>query len=292
MTRATNRKQGVYEQQRIQAATQMTGSTPIRLIATDIDGTLLDSDNQLPAANRRALERALAQGVQLVLATARKQTTAFAVADALGLPCACIAHNGARMWDWEQRELRHLVVDLKLAREIARFADQHAIPMIMTIDEINYYSPAYPFDPTWIRADEQPVESCEKALIGPPTRIIAAGNPGVDLLCAAFGDASDSIVLHRYYSREGSIASAVLTHPRATKEDALAQLAEQSRIRPAEVIALGDAEADAGMLRWAGIGVAMGNAMPEARAAAEWLAPTHDEAGFAAALERFVLRGQ
>ncbi len=56
-----------------------------------------------------------------------------------------------------------------------------------------------------------------------------------------------------------------------------------------EVLALGDAEADAGMLAWAGVGVAMGNAMPEACRAADWIAPTHDQAGFAAALERFVL---
>jgi 5-amino-6-(5-phospho-D-ribitylamino)uracil phosphatase len=95
-------------------------------------------------------------------------------------------------------------------------------------------------------------------------------------------------VLHRYYSREGAAISAVLTHPRATKEDALAELVEQIGVRREEVLALGDAEADAGMIRWAGVGVAMGNAMPEARAAADWVAPSHDEAGLAAAIERFV----
>ncbi|HEY0737103.1 MAG TPA: HAD family hydrolase, partial [Herpetosiphonaceae bacterium] len=64
---------------------------------------------------------------------------------------------------------------------------------------------------------------------------------------------------------------------------------QQIGVRPDEVLTLGDAEADAGLLRWAGVGVAMGNAMPEARAAADWVAPTHDEAGLAAAIERFVL---
>jgi hydroxymethylpyrimidine pyrophosphatase-like HAD family hydrolase len=55
------------------------------------------------------------------------------------------------------------------------------------------------------------------------------------------------------------------------------------------VLALGDAEADAEMLRWAGVGVAMGNAMNEALQAADWVAPSHDDAGFAAALGRFIL---
>jgi hypothetical protein len=261
----------------------------IRLIATDIDGTLLNSENMLPTANRRALVQALEQGVQIALVTARKRSSAYAVAATLGVPCACIAHNGARAWDWEGREIRHLVVDLPLAREIARFADRHAIPLILTIDEINYYSRVYPFNAARSGPEERHVASSLDALSAPPTRVIVTGQEGVDLLCDAFGSAPDSIVVHRYYSREGSVASAVLTHPRATKEDALADLIQPLGMAAADVLALGDAEADAGMLRWAGVGVAMGNAMPEARDAADWIAPTHDEAGLAAAIKRFVL---
>ncbi|HEX6291603.1 MAG TPA: HAD family hydrolase [Herpetosiphonaceae bacterium] len=265
------------------------GGARIRLIATDIDGTLLDSENQVPPAHQRALAAALERGVLLALATARKRTSTYAIAEQLGIPCACIAHNGARMWDWDGHELRHLVVELDLAREIARFADRLSIPLILTVDEMNYYSPAYPFNAVLRGADDRQVASSLDALSAPPTRIIATGREGVDLLCDAFGSARDSIVVHRYYSREGSIVSAVLTHPRATKEDALAELTQRIGVQPSEVLALGDAEADAGMLRWAGVGVAMGNAMPEARAAATWVAPTHDEAGLAAAIERFVL---
>jgi HAD superfamily hydrolase (TIGR01484 family) len=261
----------------------------IRLIATDIDGTLLNSENMLPAANRRALTQVLEQGVQLALATARKRSSTYDVAATLGMPCACIAHNGARAWDWEGHEFRHLVVDLALAQEIARFADRHAIPLILTVDEINYYNRVYPFRAVMQGPEDRQVASSLDALSAPPTRVIATGQQGVDLLCDAFGSAPDSIVVHRYYSREGSVASAVLTHPQATKEDALADLIGRIGIEAAEVLALGDAEADAGMLRWAGVGVAMGNAMPEARAAADWLAPTHDQSGLAAAIKRFVL---
>ncbi len=261
----------------------------IRLIATDIDGTLLDSENNLPPANRRVLEAALNAGVRLALVTARKQASTFAVAKLLNLPCACIAHNGARIWDWAGRELQHLVVDLELAHEVARFAERHAVPLIMTIDEVNYYGAHYPWRIPPGLADERRVASMEQALQTAPTRIIVTGNPGVDAVCAAFGDAPDSVVVHRYYSREGAMASAVLTHPRANKADALATLVGEIGVQPVEVLALGDAEADAGMLAWAGIGVAMGNAMPQARAAARWIAPSHDDAGFAVAVRKFVL---
>ncbi len=260
-----------------------------RLIATDIDGTLLDSYGIVLPANQRALQQAQQHGVQLALVTARKRSTAFAVADMLGIACACIVHNGARTWDWQGRELRHLTLDLSLAREVAHFADQHRVPLVITIDEINYYNPAYPLDPAQYGPDDQAMISSEVVLTAPPTRIIAAGEWGVDQIFAAFGDATDSVTLRRYCSRAGNLESAVLTHPRATKEDALAELVQQAGIQPEQILALGDAEADAGMLHWAGIGVAMGNAMPEARAAAQWIAPTHDEAGLAVAVERFVL---
>jgi Cof subfamily protein (haloacid dehalogenase superfamily) len=261
----------------------------IKLIATDIDGTLLDSENRLPAANHRALQQTVAHGVQLALVTARKRASTLEVAELLDLPCACVAHNGARVWDWNGDELQHLVVDFALACDLARLADQWALPLIMTVNEVNYYSAAYPFDPSFRSPSEQPVASCVDALTAPPTRIIVAGERGIDRLSDMLQSSAEQMVLHRYYSREGTLASAVITHPQATKEAAVALLADRIGARPSEVLALGDAQADAGMLRWAGIGVAMGNAMPEARSAADWIAPSHDDAGFAAAIKRFVL---
>ena len=262
----------------------------IGLIATDLDGTLLGSDGLVPPANQRALANALSLGVQLALVTARKASSTSAVARMLDLPCARIAHNGARMWDWSGRELFHWRLPLELATDIARFADVHGIGLIMTVDEVNYYGDG-------ARAlarnrDDVAVPTNADALVGPPTRIIAAGTGGIDQLCREFCGAPDSLVVHRYYSRVGAIESAVITHPRATKVEALQALCAAHGIPREGVIALGDAEADAGMLAWAGIGIAMGNAMQEARAAADWVAPSHDEAGLAAAIERYVLVDQ
>ena len=260
----------------------------IRLIATDLDGTLLDSAGHVPPPNRLALERAVASGVRLVLATARKLHSTSAVAHRLALPCAWITHNGARTRDWSGAERRHYRLESKLAYDIASFADERGVGLVITVDEVNYYGGAA--HTLFREADDIAVPTNRDALVGPPTRIIAVGSAGIDLLCEAFGGAPDSVVVHRYYSRIGALESAVLTHPRATKVDALAELCAEYGVAREQVIALGDAEADAEMLRWAGVGVAMGNAMPEARAAADWIAPSHDDAGVAAALERFVSR--
>jgi HAD superfamily hydrolase (TIGR01484 family) len=259
----------------------------IRLIATDLDGTLLDSAGAVPTANRQALGRAIEQGVRVAIATARKASSTAAIIDHLGVPCARVIHNGARMWDWHGDEVRHYRLPMALAEQIADFADRWSISLIVTVDEVNYYASGA--QSLWPNSDDVAVRTNREALVGPPTRIIAAGPEGIDRLCDAFGMASDSLVVHRYYSRVGAIESAVLTHPRATKAEALAELCERHGIAPAEVMTLGDAEADAEMLRWAGVGVAMGNAMEEAIRAADWIAPSHDQAGVAAAIERFVL---
>jgi 5-amino-6-(5-phospho-D-ribitylamino)uracil phosphatase len=258
----------------------------VRLIATDLDGTLLNSEGIVPEANRRALQRAVGRGVHLALVTARRASSTRTIADLLGLPCARIIHNGARTWDWSGVELGHYRIPLGLAEEIAQYADRHDIGLIMTIDEVNYYGGGSRV--VWRDNEDKVTRTNVEALVAPPTRIIVAGAEAIDRLWGRFGNAPDSIVVHRYYSRVGAIESAVITHPRATKENALAELCERYSINPDEVMALGDAEADAGMLRWAGVGVAMANGMPEAHAAATWIAPSHDEAGVAAAVERFV----
>jgi hydroxymethylpyrimidine pyrophosphatase-like HAD family hydrolase len=69
----------------------------------------------------------------------------------------------------------------------------------------------------------------------------------------------------------------------------LAWLADHLRIEQSEVLAIGDSDADVPMIEWAGIGVAMGNGSPDAKAAADWVAPTLENNGAAAAIERFCL---
>ena len=261
----------------------------ISLIATDIDGTLLDNENRLPAANRAAIHAAVAQGVRFALVTARKGSTTRRVADQVGVPCALIAHNGARIWDWDGTSLANWTLPLDVTLAVADFADEHAIPLLLTIDEVNYYGPQYPRQFGAATADDRSTLTNRAAVVGVPTRIITVGEDNINTLTAAFGTVNDTLVLHRYYTRLGAMYSAVITHTQANKATALATLCRHNAIAAEAVLALGDAEADVPMLRWAGTGVAMSNGMDEAIAAADWLAPPHTEEGFARAVERFVL---
>jgi HAD superfamily hydrolase (TIGR01484 family) len=260
----------------------------IRLIVTDIDGTLLDIHGGLPPGNAEALAAAEARGARVALASIRKRDSAERVAQELGLPCVLACDGGASIYDERGERVRHLTIPLELARAVAALADEHHLPLLSTIDEINYYRPGSHPAAHIVTAGKD-VPSALEALSAPPSRFIVRGEAGVTLLMRAFADASLRFV--RHYRADGTLADAVITHIDATKESALAFLCQRWGIAPADVLALGDAEADIGMLRMAGVGVAMGDAHPEVKAAADWVAPSAGDAGVAAAVRRFVLGG-
>jgi HAD superfamily hydrolase (TIGR01484 family) len=258
----------------------------IKLIITDTDGTLLGHDGTLPPDNIAALAEAARRGVRLAVATIRKRDSAGLIVLELGVPCTLVCDGGATIYD-ERGDLIHSqTIPLELARAVATLADAHSLPLLATIDELNYYTPgSQPAAHVVTRGVD--VERIFDALDRPPSRFIVRGEAGVELLMREFAGAPLRFV--RHYRQDGTLADAAITHASATKEAALALLCRQFGIAPADVLALGDAEADIRMLRLAGIGVAVGDAHASVRAAADWVAPNAADAGVAAAVRRFVL---
>jgi hydroxymethylpyrimidine pyrophosphatase-like HAD family hydrolase len=258
----------------------------IRLIISDIDSTLLGPGGVLPEDNIAALRAAAARGVRLAVATIRKYDSARLIADRFGVPCILACNGGASIYDEHGATLRSLTIPLELARAIAALGDEHQLPLLATIDELNYYTTgSHP--PAYIGATGVDVGSMLSVLERPPSRFIVRGEPGASLLMQAFADSPLRFV--RHFEPDGTLYDAVITSADATKESALAMLCRHLSIDPADVLALGDAEADIGMLRLAGVGVAVGNAHPRVRAVADWVAPTAADAGVAAAIRRFAL---
>ncbi|HEU5098506.1 MAG TPA: HAD family hydrolase [Roseiflexaceae bacterium] len=256
------------------------------MIVTDIDGTLLGLDGLLPPENSAALQAAAERGVRLALATIRKRDSAEQIARLLGVACTLVCDGGATIYDEQGARLHSQTIPLDLARSLATLADQHRLPLLTTIDELNYYTPdSHPAAHLLTKGVD--VASALEVLDRPPSRFIVRGERGVGLLMRAFADAPLRFV--RHYRADGTLFDAAITHIEATKETALALLCQQWAIDPEQVLALGDAEADIEMLRQAGVGVAVGNAQPPVRAAADWVAPDAAEAGVAAAVRRFVL---
>src|SRR5262245_57903668 len=167
----------------------------IRLIISDIDSTLLGPHGELSAENIAALQDAVQRGFLLFLATIRKRDSTLLIVDKLGVPCTLVCNGGATIFNEQGAQLRALTIPIDLARSIAALSDQHQLPLLTTIDEVNYYTPgSHPA--AHIVASGVDVASSLMALDRPPVRFIVRGEYGADRLMRAFQAASLRFVRH------------------------------------------------------------------------------------------------
>jgi Cof subfamily protein (haloacid dehalogenase superfamily) len=262
----------------------------IRLVALDIDGTLLDNSNRLSEANAAAVREALSRGTQVVLATSRWFHLARLTAESLGLTTPLICHNGALVKRPEDgQELLHLRLDQDFALQVATLGDQGRYMMFTTIDDVTCMRPQgrgprrLPRD---MRVSNYHAQAVAQAA---PTAILIFGEQAVEEVWGAFYERFGETV---NFSRNHSLAFPhylSLTHAEADKGRSLALVCRELGVDPAEAMAMGDAEADAAMFDVVGYGIAMGNAPEAVRQAASDVAPQNDEDGVAWAVRKYVL---
>ncbi|ERR1700733_2477061 len=260
---------------------------PIDLIALDLDGTLLAPDETISARNRSAIKEALAAGIRVVLVTGRGVDTPIRVSKELGLNLPVICCHGALTKDFgANKTLESIPVPLPYAKQMVEFAEREGLAIAVYVEEAFHRlagSEIFMDDmrgPGWY---EQP--SLSEILTQAPTFIRFLGEESVRRMQREFGDLPLSF---RYETWHDFVECAVLSRD-ASKKNALARLCADFGITSERVLAIGDSRNDIPMLRWAGIGVAMGNALPEVRQAVRYVTATNDQDGVARAIERFCL---
>ena len=259
---------------------------PIRLVATDVDGTLVVPGGTVPEENRAALREFAARGGIVALATVRVRRTALRIVEQLGLPVPLVCQGGATVHDADGRLLHEEAIPLDLAREIAAFADAEGFGLLTTIDGEHRRGPGHEIVLASLMEPLPAAPSNLATVVAPPTRFMATGARGVERLRERFTGAPVRVV--RHYRSDGTLIDAAVVSARASKDGGLALLCGRLGVDREEVLAIGDSESDAPMLRWAGVGVAVGDADPAAREAADWIAPPAAAGGVAAAVRRFV----
>ncbi|MBV9439150.1 MAG: HAD family phosphatase [Candidatus Eremiobacteraeota bacterium] len=259
--------------------------TPIDLIALDLDGTLLAPDETISPRNRTAIADALKAGIRVVLVTGRGVDTPIRVSRELGLNLPVICCHGALTKDFgANRTLVHIPVPLQYAKPMIDFAEREGLAIAIYVDEAFYRqtgSQIYMQDmrgPGWHEA-----ASLAPVLKSAPTFIRFLGEESVRRMQVQFGDLPLSF---RYETWHDFVECAVLNRD-ASKKNALARLCADFQIPAERVLAIGDSRNDIPMLRWAGIGVAMGNALPEVRESVRYVTAPNDRDGVARAIERF-----
>ena len=276
---------------------------PVRLIALDIDGTLLDSEWKLPEANRAAIAEATRRGIEVALVTGRRYDFAMPIARKLDAPLTMIVNNGALVRTHDgATHLRHLlprataerVLQLTLPwREGAGVVfdrpreNQIVLEVIETDDPIRsaYYARNREF-----LSQAIPLESC---LIEDPIQVMFSGKvkPMRDaeaaLRAATFLE-EFGLAVTVYESKDFAMIDVI--HPDCSKGSSLAEWAALRGFAREEVMAIGDNHNDLEMLSFAGIPIVMGNSVPELKNFGWHETGTNDENGVATAIEHFALR--
>lgn len=264
------------------------------LIGCDVDGTLLNDEEALSPRTRAAVHAAVAAGTHFVLATGRPPRWIKPVVEALGFAPMAVCANGAVIYDPEHDKVlsartlsvdtlaaladiaRRVIPDAGLAVErIGERAHDSATPQFIS-------SPGY--EHAWLNPDNTEV-SYDDLLSAPAIKLLIrkAGARSADMAAALAGHIGDEADLT--YSTNNGLLEIL---PRGiSKASGLREVAEPLGIDESEVVAFGDMPNDVPMLLQAGLGVAMGNAHPDALAAADEVTSPNSEDGVARVLERW-----
>ncbi len=261
-----------------------------KMIVSDMDGTLLRSDCTISSKNVDAIHKAIGQGIKFVLATGRPIQGVRDYAAKLGLSGPIITYNGAVVVDFPSEKILY-----------EECMDRHDAELSLTLGQ--------EYDTTmciWSkgrlfvnkmneRADDyMKISGVEPVLVTDFSEILDDGITKIlwydtpEMIgrmpdeMAKKGFTSTTFCLSRPYFLE-------FFSSKASKAAALAKICEINGIAPAEVIALGDAPNDLSMLEFAGLGVAMDNALDEVKAAVNTVTKSNDEDGVAEVIENLIL---
>lgn len=272
----------------------MQPTAPIRLIATDLDGTLLDESSAVTARTRTALDAARARGILVVPVTARQPIGLRAVAGGAGFDSWALCGNGAYAIHLETGETlfaSEIPVDVqqRIADELTALTPDLLFASVRDAGEVFVAQDGY----AAVAATSD--HKRDPATMGgvPLTEVLS--RPGLKLVVRhpeiAPPEIFATLQALELTGFEATLSGAPFLEIMAegvTKATGLAQLCAHLGIERDEVIAFGDALNDVEMLAWAGRGVAMGNADPAARAAADEVTATNDEDGVALVIEHLL----
>jgi Cof subfamily protein (haloacid dehalogenase superfamily) len=261
-----------------------------KLLACDLDGTLMDESFTFTPRVKAAVTLAMERGVSVTLATGRAYPSALLFARELGIALPLICTQGGLIQDPLTGEvLHHTVMPLATTHEIVALSQQRGWHLNLHMDDQIFLTglqhPRSFYDQMF-SMPLQAVKDLAAALTRPPTKFIIIAEPEkagdiVSELRERFAGRLRIVRSHRNFV-EGNPLD-------ASKGQALAYLAARLGIPQSQTAAIGDNDNDADMVAWAGLGMAMGNAHPDLKAIADVILPPVEKDGAAVAIEKYVL---
>ena len=265
---------------------------PPRLVASDLDGTLVRSDGSISGRTAEVVERLEAAGVVFVMVTGRPPRWMSVVADQIGHHGLAVCANGALLYDLHtERVVQAHLLDAQAALDVVQ-ALRRDIPGIAFAVEKGPLDGApggfareSAYVPRWDNG-EVAVEEVQEMLAGGAVKLLARSEEhGSDELLAAAREVLGEDAAGLTHSSNDGLLE--ISAAGISKASGLAALAAERGIGAGEVIAFGDMPNDLPMLAWAGRSVGMANAHPDVLAEVDEVTATNDQDGVARVLERW-----
>jgi Cof subfamily protein (haloacid dehalogenase superfamily) len=270
-----------------------------KLIAMDMDGTLLNDRKEVSERSQKALKKASELGVKLVVCTGRIFVSARYYARMVGTKAPVIASNGAYIREKDRNEIVYeKALDNEVVHDLVDLIKNYDLcPQLFTIDTIYTEKLVY-FSKNYSKWNESLAEEDRiKIEVVEDIKSIIDENSGKILKSVVMGDDADMIKTLKREIKEKLEVTAIssmdnnieIMAPNISKGNAVKVLADYYGILPEEVICVGDNENDLSMIEYAGLGVAMGNATQELKLAADYITDTNEKDGVAKVIERFII---
>ncbi len=261
---------------------------PFRLIASDLDGTLLRSDESVSARTKDLLHR-VSTHASFVIATGRPPRWTYPIAEAVALPGVAICSNGAVTIDTEtQAVVDSQQLTPEVALEIVRSIRTVLPDVQFAVDSLDGFGHEDGYASMFNLPNNLRVAKIEELLDRPSLKVLfrhmEMSEETLVQVVAAIGDRGSVT-----YGSSGTVTGRTLIEimaPGVTKASALQRLCDARGLAASQVVAFGDMPNDIEMLEWAGHGVAMANAHHGALAIANEVTHSNDEDGVAHVLER------
>lgn len=271
-----------------------------KMIAMDMDGTLLTTDKDVSERSKDVLKKAADMGIKLVVCTGRIFTSALIYADIIGTEAPIIASNGAYIREKDRDEVVYMKA---LPKE-----DMYTV--VRTVKEYGFYPHLFSYDTIFSEKviyttklyDKQnkslPEDKKVKIVLNDDLEKVIEENNQIIIKIVIMSEMDEIERLNKLRNEiskkiDASIVSSAennfeIMSKGISKGNAVKILGDIYGISPEETICIGDNENDISMIEYAGCGVAMGNAADALKSAADYITDTNDNDGVAKAIEKLV----
>lgn len=256
-----------------------------RLVATDLDGTIVGADEVITDRTVAALKSLEALGVPVVFVTGRPARWMAEVARRTGHTGVAVCANGALLYDLHSEQvLEHFPISVEVGLDVARRLREALPDIAFAVETLDGFAHEESYLARWDVGQARAVDAIERIYGQPAIKLLARHEAmGSDDLLAAAREVAGEMVQMTHSSTSGLLEISAAGVSKATT---LARVCADRGIEAVDVVAFGDMPNDLPMLAWAGLSYGVAGGHPEVLAAADRIVPGPEADGVAAELER------